>query len=200
MEDFVKSLAKAARRLGDGPAGAATEATVMKLASLMEPGDTIIDGGNSYFKDDVRRSKKLKEKGITYVDVGTSGGVWGIDRGYCMMVGGPDDVGEAARSYSQDAGARHGHRRQDAGRGKQRRTHGGRRLSALRTGRRGTLCEDGPQRHRVWIDAGLCRRFRHHEVRQFAGSGRGASLHASTCRISPKCGAAAAWWEAGCWI
>ncbi len=92
MEDFVKSLSKPRAAWVMVPAGAATEATVMKLASLMEPGDTIIDGGNSYFKDDVRRSAKVKEKGITYVDVGTSGGVWGIDRGYCMMVGGPDDV------------------------------------------------------------------------------------------------------------
>jgi 6-phosphogluconate dehydrogenase len=92
MEDFVKSLAKPRAAWVMVPAGAATEATVMKLAALMEPGDTIIDGGNSYFKDDVRRSAKLKEKGITFVDVGTSGGVWGIDRGYCMMVGGPDDV------------------------------------------------------------------------------------------------------------
>jgi 6-phosphogluconate dehydrogenase len=92
MEAFVKSLTKPRAAWVMVPAGAATEATVMKLASLMEPGDTIIDGGNSYFKDDIRRSKVVKEKGITYMDVGTSGGVWGIDRGYCMMVGGPDDV------------------------------------------------------------------------------------------------------------
>jgi len=70
------------------PAGAATESTVMKLAGLMEPGDTIIDGGNSYFKDDIRRSKILKDQGVHYLDVGTSGGVWGIERGYCMMIGG----------------------------------------------------------------------------------------------------------------
>jgi 6-phosphogluconate dehydrogenase len=92
MEAFVKSLAKPRAAWVMVPAGAATDATVMKLASLMEAGDTIIDGGNSYFKDDIRRSKAVAGKGITYVDVGTSGGVWGIDRGYCMMVGGPDDV------------------------------------------------------------------------------------------------------------
>jgi len=92
METFVKSLTKPRAAWVMVPAGAATEATVMKLASLMEPGDTIIDGGNSYFKDDIRRSGKVKEKGINYVDVGTSGGVWGIDRGYCMMVGGPKDT------------------------------------------------------------------------------------------------------------
>ena len=70
------------------PAGAITEATVNELAGLMDVGDTIIDGGNSYYKDDIRRAKALHAQGITYVDVGTSGGVWGLDRGYCMMIGG----------------------------------------------------------------------------------------------------------------
>jgi 6-phosphogluconate dehydrogenase len=74
------------------PAGAPTEQTVQELVGLMTKGDAIIDGGNSYFKDDVRRSAELKKKGIHYVDVGTSGGVWGLERGYCMMIGGPKDV------------------------------------------------------------------------------------------------------------
>jgi len=74
------------------PAGDATESTVKTLLELMKSGDTIIDGGNSYFKDDVRRSKMCAEKGVHYVDVGTSGGIWGIDRGYCMMIGGPKDA------------------------------------------------------------------------------------------------------------
>jgi len=74
------------------PAGAATEATVQKLAQHLQSGDAIIDGGNSYFKDDVRRSKELQGKGIDYIDVGTSGGVWGLERGYCMMIGGPDQA------------------------------------------------------------------------------------------------------------
>jgi len=74
------------------PAGGPTEATVQKLAQHLQPGDAIIDGGNSYFKDDVRRATELKPKGIHYIDVGTSGGVWGIDRGYCMMIGGPDEA------------------------------------------------------------------------------------------------------------
>jgi 6-phosphogluconate dehydrogenase len=76
------------------PAGDATEQTVQRLAEKMQPGDTIIDGGNSYFKDDVRRAEALRAKGIHYVDVGTSGGVWGIDRGYCMMIGGPKEAVE----------------------------------------------------------------------------------------------------------
>jgi 6-phosphogluconate dehydrogenase len=74
------------------PAGGPTEQTVQTLAQSLEKGDTIIDGGNSYFKDDVRRAKSLQEKGIHYVDVGTSGGVWGIERGYCMMIGGPKEA------------------------------------------------------------------------------------------------------------
>jgi 6-phosphogluconate dehydrogenase len=74
------------------PAGQVTEQTVQRLAELMETGDVIIDGGNSYYKDDRRREKDLEPKGIRYVDCGTSGGVWGLDRGYCMMIGGPDDA------------------------------------------------------------------------------------------------------------
>jgi 6-phosphogluconate dehydrogenase len=74
------------------PAGDPTEKTVEQLAQVLEAGDTIIDGGNSYFKDDVRRSKALGPKGIHYVDVGTSGGVWGLERGYCMMIGGPKEA------------------------------------------------------------------------------------------------------------
>src|ERR1044071_3686316 len=65
---------------------------VNKLAAKFSAGDILIDGGNSYFKDDVRRAQALKDKGIHYVDVGTSGGVWGLERGYCMMLGGPKDV------------------------------------------------------------------------------------------------------------
>ena len=74
------------------PAGEPTEATVRALGEVLEPGDTIIDGGNSYFKDDVRRAQGLLAKGLHYVDVGTSGGVWGVERGYCLMVGGPKDA------------------------------------------------------------------------------------------------------------
>ena len=74
------------------PAGAATEAAVDELAGLMQPGDTIIDGGNSMYKDDIRRAAALKSKGLHYLDVGTSGGVWGLERGYCMMIGGPKEA------------------------------------------------------------------------------------------------------------
>jgi 6-phosphogluconate dehydrogenase len=70
------------------PAGDATEAAVRGLAALLPAGDVVIDGGNSFFKDDVRRARLLGEKGIRYLDAGTSGGVFGLERGYCMMVGG----------------------------------------------------------------------------------------------------------------
>ncbi len=73
------------------PAGEPTEQSVLKLRDLLAAGDTIIDGGNSNFHDDVRRAKLLKEKGIHYMDVGTSGGVWGLERGYCLMIGGPEE-------------------------------------------------------------------------------------------------------------
>src|SRR5262244_4114132 len=74
------------------PAGKITEATIEALAKLMQAGDVIIDGGNTFWQDDVRRGKALGERGIHYVDVGTSGGVWGLDRGYCMMIGGDEAV------------------------------------------------------------------------------------------------------------
>jgi len=74
------------------PAGAPTEATVEELSKLFGPGDMIIDGGNSFYKDDVRRARTIQPRGIHYIDVGTSGGVWGIDRGYCMMIGGPESA------------------------------------------------------------------------------------------------------------
>src|SRR6202166_3567833 len=92
LKDVISEL-KAPRAVwGMVPAGDPTEQTVQKLAQEMEAGDAIIDGGNSYFKDDVRRATQLKSKGIHYLDVGTSGGVWGLERGYCMMIGGPDEA------------------------------------------------------------------------------------------------------------
>ncbi len=92
LDDFVSKLGKPKIAWLMVPAGAPTEQTVQALAQRMQPGDILIDGGNSYFKDDVRRSTELKQKGIHYVDVGTSGGVWGLERGYCMMIGGPKEV------------------------------------------------------------------------------------------------------------
>jgi 6-phosphogluconate dehydrogenase len=90
LADVVKKLDKKPRVVWLMlPAGQATEETVASLSGLLAPDDILIDGGNSFYKDDIRRAKKLAEKNIRYVDCGTSGGVWGIDRGYCMMIGGP---------------------------------------------------------------------------------------------------------------
>jgi 6-phosphogluconate dehydrogenase len=94
LDDFVAKLKKPRATWVMVPAGDPTEQTVLALAQKFEPGDIIIDGGNSYFKDDVRRSQKLKERGIHYIDVGTSGGIWGLERGYCMMIGGPKEAVE----------------------------------------------------------------------------------------------------------
>ena len=76
------------------PAGDITEDTITQLSTLLAPGDTIIDGGNAFYKDDIRRAKTLKAKGIRYVDCGTSGGVWGFERGYCLMIGGDQEAVE----------------------------------------------------------------------------------------------------------
>jgi 6-phosphogluconate dehydrogenase len=92
LQDMVAKLQKPRAVWVMVPAGGPTESTVQGLAGLLEAGDTIIDGGNSFFKDDVRRSKEVGKKGIHYVDAGTSGGVWGVERGYCLMVGGPKEA------------------------------------------------------------------------------------------------------------
>ena len=91
LADFVGKLAKPRVVWLMVPA-AVVDTTVAGLLPHLEPGDILVDGGNSYYVDDIRRAKELAPKGIHYVDVGTSGGVWGLDRGYCMMIGGEGDV------------------------------------------------------------------------------------------------------------
>ena len=76
------------------PSGEITEKTVFDVAAVLEAGDAIVDGGNSYYRDDIRRAEKLREQQIDFVDCGTSGGVFGLDRGYCLMIGGPDGAVE----------------------------------------------------------------------------------------------------------
>ncbi len=92
LKEFVSKLSKPRAAWIMVPAGKITEDTVNQLGELMEEGDIIIDGGNSYYHDDIRRAKKLAKRGISFVDCGTSGGVWGLERGYCLMIGGDDSV------------------------------------------------------------------------------------------------------------
>jgi len=91
LTEFVSKLAKPRAVWLMVPAGV-VDASIAEIAPLLESGDILIDGGNSYYIDDIRRAKELSTKGIRYMDVGTSGGVFGLERGYCMMIGGPDDA------------------------------------------------------------------------------------------------------------
>ena len=156
LEDFVAKLAKPRAAWIMVPA-AFVDATIEKLEALLEPGDIIIDGGNSYYSDDIDRAERLGRGGIHYVDVGTSGGVFGLERGFCLMIGGEDEVVQhldpifatiAPGSRRRRAHARPRGRPDDRGAG----------LPPLRAHRRRALREDGPQRHRVRDHGGLRRR------------------------------------------
>jgi 6-phosphogluconate dehydrogenase len=92
VEDFVSKLEKPRTAWVMVPAGEITDSTIGELAAAMEPGDTIIDGGNTHYHDDIRHAAELRSKGIHHVDCGTSGGVWGLERGYCLMIGGEREV------------------------------------------------------------------------------------------------------------
>ncbi len=88
LGELVKKLEKPRTVWLMLPAGKITEDTLNDLTGMLEAGDTIIDGGNSFYKDDIVRAERVAKKGLHYIDVGTSGGVWGLERGYCMMLGG----------------------------------------------------------------------------------------------------------------
>jgi 6-phosphogluconate dehydrogenase len=92
LDDFVAKLEPPRAAWVMVPAGEITESTVHELGSRLESGDAIIDGGNSYYRDDIRRAQELSGRGIDYIDCGTSGGVFGLERGYCLMIGGPDEA------------------------------------------------------------------------------------------------------------
>jgi 6-phosphogluconate dehydrogenase len=136
------------------PAGDTTGTVIEELAAHMDSGDTVIDGGNSYYRDDIRRAATLREQGVDLVDCGTSGGVWGIDRGYCLMIGGREEAVDRLRPIfatiapGMDTASRTPGRTGDPDPSEQ---------GFLHCARRGPLREDGPQRHRVRND-GLARR------------------------------------------
>ena len=125
------------------PSGAPTQQTIMQLYGLLDEGDLIIDGGNSKWSDSKANGEEAARRGFEFVDVGTSGGVWGLQEGYCMMVGGDRRGGRPGR-----ADPRH--------------PRAAERLGADGRPRRGPLREDGPQRRRVRPDAGLRRGLRDH--------------------------------------
>ena len=121
---------------------AAVDSAIAALAPHLESGDIIVDGGNSYYVDDIRRAGELGAKGIAYVDAGTSGGIWGLERGYCLMIGGPEQAVKHLDPVFQIAGA--GRCRDRAHGGPRRpRQHRGAGLSALRPERRGPFRQDG---------------------------------------------------------
>jgi 6-phosphogluconate dehydrogenase len=92
LEELVRRLRKPRAIWVMLPAGEITEGAISELGLTLEPGDVVIDGGNTFWKDDIRRAAALKHRGLHYVDVGTSGGVWGLERGYCLMIGGEKDI------------------------------------------------------------------------------------------------------------
>ena len=108
MRDFVGSLDKPRLVWLMVPA-AAVDKTITDIASYMEPGDILVDGGNSYYVDDLRRSKELQPKRIHYVDVGTSGGVKGLVRGYCLMIGGESSIVEYLKPIFAALAPEHGY-------------------------------------------------------------------------------------------
>ena len=92
LADLISQLPKPCAVWLMLPAGAITQSSVDEASDLLQPQDALIDGGNTFYKDDIRRAEKLEQRQVHYIDVGTSGGVWGLERGYCMMIGGPADV------------------------------------------------------------------------------------------------------------
>ena len=141
------------------PQGPPVDQTIAKLEPMLKPGDILIDGGNSNYKDSMRRHTEVTAKGFQFVDVGTSGGVWGLKEGYSMMIGGDKEPVDYLRPIFEDAGA--GSRQG---------------LGARGAWGRGPLCEDDSQRDRVRHDAGLCGRLYDHGDQEGIRAGPAADL------------------------
>ncbi len=165
LAEFVKTLTKPRAVWLMVPAGV-VDKTIADLLPHLEAGDIVIDGGNSYYVDDIRRAHELTSKLIHYVDVGTSGGVWGLERGYCMMVGGEAEVVKHLDPIFATLSPGTGDIPRTPGREKTGGTseHG---LAALRTQRRRPLREDGAQRDRIRRDGGVRRRNGGSQGRQY---------------------------------
>ena len=127
---------------------------IASVVQDLDPGDILIDGGNSYYIDDIRRAKELAPRQVHFVDVGTSGGIWGLERGYCMMIGGEDRGDQIPRSHPCNAGSRYGQHLSHTWPRKDRR-HSRTGLPALRAERRRPFRQNGSQRNRVRLDGGL---------------------------------------------
>ncbi len=141
LPDFVKQLSKPRLVWLMVPAGV-VDPVLESLIPLLEEGDIVVDGGNSYYHDDIRRAGDLRKLGLHYVDVGVSGGVWGLERGYCHMIGGEDEVVKHLDPIFRFAGAGGGGRAAHAG-CDGRAGAGGAGLPALRPERRRAFREDG---------------------------------------------------------
>ena len=210
LADFVKALSKPRAVWMMLPA-AVVDSVLQSLVPLLEPGDIVIEGGNSYYHDDIRRAGELRGKGLHYVDVGVSGGVWGLERGYCHMIGGEDAIvrhlDPIFRSLAPGIEAAP---RTPGATGEPE--PGRARLPALRAERRGAFRQDGAQRHRIRPDGRLCGRVQHHPAMPMSAWRSTRSMPRprrcvirstiatrSMSRRSPRSGGAAAWSRPGCW-
>ncbi len=175
LDDFVAKLSAPRAMWIMVPAGNPTEQTVLNLAARLSAEDIIIDGGNSYFKDDVRRSKMLAAQGINYVDVGTSGGIWGLERGYCMTAGGPAETVKHLDPIFKTLAPGPGTIEKTPSReGLQSTAEEG--YLYCRAVRRRPFRQDGSQRQPVRLDASVCRRLRYFPQRKFGELARRHSL------------------------
>ena len=202
LEDLVSKLQRP-RAIWLMLPAAITQRALDELVEHLDEDDVVIDGGNSFYQDDILRSRALAQRGLHYVDCGTSGGVWGLERGYSLMIGGEEDVIARLEPALQDHRPGGRRRRRDSAPHTHRR-HRRSGVLALRAQRGGSLRQDGPQRHRIRHDGGHRRGTQHHQARQrrprhprrggrrndTATQPRSSTPTTSMSPRSPRCGAA----------